>query len=91
MIVGFFSFIFSAVTWAEEPSKYDQFKLWNKCKPMGLSVIVANDNKLTRGELTEDTIATIVRNKLQDNQLYDPKTNIPFLHVVVDVFGDYIR
>ena len=80
------SLAFAGPAWGEDvATKYDRFKLWNDCLPMGLLI-----ESLPKGAsdigLTKETLTTTVRSRLRAARLYNA-SGLEYLYLNVNVFG----
>ena len=68
---------------AEKVTKYERFRLWNKCQP--ISLYVRNLNKeASKIDLKKEAITIAVRSRLRAARLYDADAS-PHLDVNVNV------
>ena len=78
--------LLSAPVLAGEASHLDRFKLWNKCRPMGLTVDVRSDEETDISPIEKDIVFS-ARNRLRAAQLYTEdfeQAAGAYLHIQLD-------
>ena len=93
-MMGSFGLLALALTIApvQEPTSFEIFQLFNSCEPMGLTVVVFdNDGEAKNIGLIKERVQFAVERRLRVARLFRSGYSLPFLDVTVGVVGSAFR